>query len=86
MVLHGHGFTGRQQPRPPEEHPPFPRSAPPRPAVPEYLAPKYSDARAAFDRYDKDHDHTLSKAECVAFVRGTGLAVTEQYIEGVWSV
>ena len=52
----------------------------------EYLAPKYSDARVAFDRYDKDHDHTLSKAECVDFVRGTGLAVTEQYIEGVWSV
>ena len=63
-----------------------PRDSAPKYLAGEYLAPKYSDARFAFDRYDKDHDHTLSKAECVAFVRGTGLAVTEQYIDGVWSV
>ena len=42
-----------------------PRDSAPKYLAGEYLAPKYSDARAAFDRYDKDHDHALSKAECV---------------------
>jgi hypothetical protein len=40
----------------------------------------------AFARYDVDRSGSLTKDECVAFIAGKGLAVTRQYLEGVWSV
>ena len=40
----------------------------------------------AFAKYDADRSGALTKDECVDFIKGKGLAVTRQYLEGVWTV
>ena len=42
--------------------------------------------RTAFETYDTDNSGTLTKDEAKAMVVGMNLAVSEQYVDGVWSV